>query len=90
LNTINCDPEERFLQEIRQCFPNMKFSLINMDLPGPIFECNERQTLKAGRKKLKLSWTPPLSEIKSEEMYQRLLSECTYEIYKLYPKRRWF
>ena len=92
LNTINCEPniEERFLEDLEGYFPKMKFSLINMDLPGPIFECNKRQTLKAGRKKLKLSWSPPLSEIKSEELYQRLLGECAYEIHKLYPKRKWF
>ena len=94
LNVINCDStysmEERFLEEIRQCFPKMKFSLINMDLPSPLFNCNQRQTLKAGRKKLKISWSPPISEIKDEKYYQRLLGDCMDEINKLYPKRRWF
>ena len=94
LNAINCEPiynmEERFLEDLKGCFPKMKFTLINMDLPGPIFECNERQTLKAGRKKLSLSWSPPLSEIKGEELYQHLLAQCMDEINKLYPKRRWF
>jgi len=90
LNIINCDTEERFLEELRACFPKMKFSFINMELPNPIFDCAERQTLKAGRKKIKLSWSPPISEIKHEECYQRLLSDCMYEIHKIYPKRRWF
>ena len=53
--------EERFLEELRECFPKMKFTLINLELPSPLFDCGERQTLKAGRKKLKSSWTPPLS-----------------------------
>ena len=94
LNVINCDSsynmEERFLEDLAQCFPKMKFRLINMELPSPIFNCNERQTLKAGRKKLKLSWTPPISEIKDEKYYQRLLGDCMDEIQKLYPKKRWF
>ena len=91
LNTTNYsfDMEERFLEDLKGCFPKMKFTLINIDLPSPIFECSERQTLKAGRKKLKFSWSPPLSEIKSEELYQHLLGECIYKINKLYPKRRW-
>ena len=82
--------EEKFLEDLEGCFPKMKFTLINMELPNPIFNCNERQTLKAGRRKLKLSWSPPLSEIKSEELYQRLLGECIDEINELYPKRKWF
>jgi len=94
LNTTNYDSndsmEERFLEELRESFPKMKFTLINLELPSPLFDCGERQTLKAGRKKLKSSWTPPLSEIKEEEFYQRLLGECIDEINKLYPKRRWF
>ena len=90
LNVTNCDLEERFLNDLKECFPKMKFTLINKELPSPMFECNERQTLKAGRKKIKLSWSPPISEIKHEEYYQRLLSDCMYEIHKLYPKRRWF
>ena len=65
LNVINCDSsysmEEKFLEELKGCFPKMKFKLINIDLPDPLFDCTERQTLKAGRKKLKLSWTPPIS-----------------------------
>ena len=44
----------------------------------------------AGRRKLKLSWSPPISEIKDENHYQRLLGDCMDEINKLYPKRRWF
>ena len=94
LNVINCDSsysmEEKFLEELKGCFPKMKFKLINIDLPDPLFDCTERQTLKAGRKKLKLSWSPPISEIKDEKLYQRLLGECMDEINKLYPKRRWF
>ena len=94
LNVINCDSnynmEERFLEDLAECFPKMKFTLINMELPSPIFNCSERQTLKAGRKKLKLSWSPPISEIKDEKFYQRLLGDCIDRINKLYPKRRWF
>ena len=94
LNIINCDsecgPEERFLKELAEYFPKMKFSLINMKLPGQIFGCGERQTLKAGRRKIKLSWSPPISETKHEEYYQRLLNECIGEVEKLYPKRKWF
>ena len=94
LNVINCDSsysmEERFLGDLRECFPKMKFTLINIDLPEPLFDCVIRQTLKAGRKKIKLSWTPPISEIKDEKYYQRLLGDCMDEINKLYPKRRWF
>ena len=94
LNVINCDSnydmEERFLEDLRRCFPNMKFSLINIDLPDPLFDCTQRQTLKAGRKKLSISWNPPLSEIKDEKYYQRLLGDCMDQIQKLYPKRRWF
>tara|TARA_Y100000034_G_scaffold75153_1_gene90272 strand:+ start:1397 stop:1648 length:252 start_codon:yes stop_codon:yes gene_type:complete len=82
--------EERFLDELKACFPKMKFSFINMDLPSPLFNCTQRQTLKAGRKKIKLSWSPPLSELKDEKYYQRLLGDCMDEINKLYPKRRWF
>ena len=82
--------EEKFLEELKGCFPKMKFKLINIDLPDPLFDCTERQTLKAGRKKLKLSWTPPISEIKDEKYYQRLLGDCMDEIQKLYPKKRWF
>ena len=82
--------EERFLEDLKGCFPKMKFKFINIDLPSPLFDCTERQTLKAGRKKLKLSWSPPLSEIKDEKHYQHLLGECMDEINKLYPKRRWF
>ena len=94
LNVINCDPnynmEERFLEDLSQCFPKMKFRLINIQLSSPLFGCNERQTLKAGRKKLKSSWSPPISEIKDEKYYQRLLGDCIDEITKLYPKKRWF
>jgi len=82
--------EERFLEDLRGCFPKMKFTFINIDLSSPLFGCTERQTLKAGRRKLKLSWSPPLSEIKDEKYYQRLLGDCMDEINKLYPKRRWF
>ena len=82
--------EERFLEDLRQCFPKMKFTLINIDLPSPLFDCTQRQTLKAGRKKLSISWSPPLSEIKDEKYYQRLLGDCMGAIQKLYPKRRWF
>tara|TARA_Y100000310_G_scaffold265493_1_gene276555 strand:- start:854 stop:1105 length:252 start_codon:yes stop_codon:yes gene_type:complete len=82
--------EERFLEQLSGFFPKMKFSLINMKLPSPIFGCDERQTLKAGRKKIKLSWSPPISKIKYEEYYQRLLNECVGEVEKLYPKRKWF
>ena len=71
LNVINCDSsysmEERFLDELEQCFPKMKFRLVNIELSSPLFGCSERQTLKAGRKKLKLSWSPPISEIKDEK-----------------------
>jgi len=83
--------EERFLNEISEYFPKMKFSLINKDLSnaGHVpFGYKESQTLKAGRKKIKLSWSPPISEIKSEEYYQRLLNECLGEVDKLYPERR--
>jgi len=94
LNVINCDSsysmEERFLEDLEGCFPKMKFTLINIELPSPLFGCTERQTLKAGRKKLKLSWSPPISEIEDEKFYQRLLGDCMDEINKLYPKRRWF
>ena len=94
LNTTNCDSnysmEDRFLEDLRGCFPKMKFTLINIDLPSPLFGCTERQTLKAGRKKLKSSWSPPISEIKDEKYYQRLLGDCMGEINKLYPKKRWF
>ena len=94
LNVINYDStysmEERFLEDLNGCFPKMKFRLINIDLSSPLFDCTERQTLKAGRKKLKLSWSPPISEIKDEIFYQRLLGDCMDEINKLYPKRRWF
>ena len=94
LNVINYDSsysmEERFLEDLSGCFPKMKFRLIRIDLSSPLFDCNERQTLKAGRKKLKLSWSPPISEIKDEKYYQRLLGDCMDEINKLYPKRRWF
>ena len=94
LNVINCDSsysmEEKFLEDLRGCFPKMKFTLINVDLPSPLFDCNERQMLKAGRKQLKLSWSPPISEITDEKYYQRLLGECMEEIQKLYPKKRWF
>ena len=94
LNVINCDSnysmEERFLQDLKECFPKMKLQFINMELPSPLFNCNERQTLKAGRKKLKSSWSPPISEIKDENLYQRLLSDCIDQICELYPKKRWF
>jgi len=94
LNVINCDSsysmEERFLDELEQCFPKMKFRLVNIELSSPLFGCSERQTLKAGRKKLKLSWSPPISEIKDEKYYQRLLGYCVDEIHELYPKKRWF
>jgi hypothetical protein len=82
--------EERFLEDLKGCFPKMKFTLINIDLTAPLFECSERQTLKAGRRKIKLSWSPPLSQIKDEKYYQRLLGDCIDEIHKLYPKRKWF
>jgi len=82
--------EDRFLEDLAGCFPKMKFRLINVELPGPLFGCNERQTLKAGRRKLKLSWTPPISDITDEIFYQRLLGDCMDEINKLYPKKRWF
>ena len=94
LNVINYDSnydmEERFLEDLRQCFPKMKFSLINIDLPSPLFGCTQRQTLKAGRKKVRLSWSPPISDIKDEQYYQRLLGDCMDAVQKLYPKRRWF
>ena len=94
LNVINYDPnysmEDRFIEDLKGCFPKMKFRLINIELPGPLFECNERQTLKAGRRKLKLSWSPPISDITDEKFYQRLLGDCMDEINKLYPKKRWF
>ena len=82
--------EDRFLEDLKGCFPKMKFRLINIELPSPLFGCSERQTLKAGRRKLKLSWTPPISEITDEKLYQRLLGDCMDAINKLYPKERWF
>ena len=82
--------EERFLEELSEYFPKMKFSLINMKLPSPVFDYEERQTLKAGRKKIKLTWSPPISQIKDENLYHRLLGECLDEVEKLYPKRKWF
>jgi len=83
--------EERFLNELSEYFPKMKFSLINKDISNDgyvSFNYKESQTLKAGRKKIKLSWSPPISEIKSEEYYQKLLNECLGEVDKLYPERR--
>ena len=82
--------EERFLEELAEYFPKMKFSLINIKLPGPVFDYEEKQTLKAGRRKIKLAWSPPISEIKYEEYYQKLLGECLKEVEMLYPKRKWF
>tara|TARA_R110000824_G_scaffold57546_2_gene156415 strand:+ start:45869 stop:46120 length:252 start_codon:yes stop_codon:yes gene_type:complete len=82
--------EDRFIEDLKGNFPKMKFRLINIELPSPLFECGERQTLKAGRRKLKLSWSPPISDITDEKFYQRLLGDCMDEINKLYPKKRWF
>ena len=82
--------EKRFLEELAEYFPKMKFSLINIKLPDLVFDYEEKQTLKAGRKKIKLSWSPPISEIKHESYYQKLLGECLEEVEKLYPKRKWF
>jgi len=82
--------EERFLDDLKDCFPKMKFTFVRTELPNPLFGCTERQTLKAGRKKLSISWSPPISEIKDEKYYQRLLGDCMDEINELYPKRRWF
>ena len=82
--------EARFLKELAEYFPKMKFSLINTNLPGPVFEYEEKQTLKAGRKKIKLNWSPPISQIKDENLYHRLLGDCIGEVEKLYPKRKWF
>ena len=94
LNVINCDSnysmEERFLDDLKGCFPKMKFTLIKIDLPSPLFGCTQRQTLKAGRKKLSMSWSPTISEIKDEKYYQRILGDCIDEVHKLYPKKRWF
>ena len=85
--------EERFLNELSEYFPKMKFSLINIDISDTgfvAFDYKESQTLKAGRRKIKLSWSPPISEIKSEEYYQKLFNECLDAVDKLYPKRKWF
>ena len=70
--------EERFLKELSEYFPKMKFSLINKDISNEgyvPFSYKESQTLKAGRKKLKISWSPPISEIKSEEYYKLIYSQ---------------
>ncbi len=70
--------EERFLNEISEYFPKMKFSLINKDLSnaGHVpFGYKDSQTLKAGRKKIKLSWSPPIEE-KRGAVFDYLPVDC--------------
>jgi hypothetical protein len=44
--------EERFLEELSEFFPKMKFSLINMELPSPIFGCERGKLSKREERKL--------------------------------------
>ena len=63
--------EEKVFEKLNELFPNFSFKLIREKVEGLSFDEKEIETLLVNETKIKVFWTPALSEC-SEEFFERL------------------
>tara|TARA_R110000765_G_scaffold66609_1_gene129016 strand:- start:48 stop:338 length:291 start_codon:yes stop_codon:yes gene_type:complete len=73
LNTPKPATKERFLEDLKETFPDKKIALAPIKIKG---SKQYKETLVVDDNKMPTCWSPPLEKIETEDSYKALLDYC--------------
>ena len=72
-NTPSPATKERFLEDLKEIFPDKKIDLAPIKTKG---SKQHKETLVVDDNKMPTCWSPPLEKIETEDSYKALLDYC--------------
>jgi tRNA A22 N-methylase len=79
--------EEKFLEKLRELFPNISFKLVREEIEGLVFHEKEKETLLVNKTPIKLSWTPTLAKL-SEEYFEHFWERCLPAVKRVIDEKK--